>query len=61
MRRDPIFHETPINAPPRLSRRRFPTLRSLRQTFIKAGLIWFHGTEFRELLRGCHVWYLGSI
>jgi hypothetical protein len=39
----------------------FPTLRSLRQTCIKAGLIWLHGMELRELLHRCHVWPLGSI
>jgi hypothetical protein len=38
------------------ARRHSPTPRSLGQTCIKVGLIWFYGMEVRGLLHRRHVW-----
>jgi hypothetical protein len=61
VRRDPIFHETPINTLRDSARKHSPTPSILGQTRIKVGLIWLYGMKFRELLHRCHVWHLGAI
>jgi hypothetical protein len=50
IRRDPIFHETPHQYASIFDSRRSPTLRSVGQTRIKVGLIWFPRMKFESLL-----------